>query len=80
MISALTTREKQIAMMLAAGRTSKEAAFELGISPRTAEAHRQQVLSKLGLKSAVELAHVMIATGQLSPQLFGVMKQTQCHG
>jgi two-component system response regulator FixJ len=80
MISTLSNRERQIALMLAAGRTSKEAAFDLGISPRTAEAHRQAVMEKLGLKSVVELAHVMIATGQMTAQLFGAEKKASCHG
>lgn len=76
----LTQRERQIALMLAAGHTTKEAAFELGISPRTAETHRQKVMEKLQLQSVIELTHVMIATGELPAKLFGVMKERACHG
>jgi len=54
-LASLTEREKEVLDHLLAGRTSKEIAGALAISPRTAEAHRRNLLHKLGVGSAKEL-------------------------
>ena len=54
-LATLTEREKEVLDHLLAGRTSKEIAGALAISPRTAEAHRRNLLHKLGVGSAKEL-------------------------
>jgi FixJ family two-component response regulator len=54
-LAALTERERQVLDHLRAGRTSKEIARELAISPRTAEAHRRNLLRKLGIDNLKEL-------------------------
>lgn len=51
----LTPREREVLGKLLEGGTSKEIARELAISPRTVEAHRQNVLHKLEAKSVKEL-------------------------
>jgi PAS domain S-box-containing protein len=51
----LTTRERQIVMHLGEGRTSKEIARLLDISPRTVEAHRARLLRKHGASNVAEL-------------------------
>jgi two-component system, NarL family, response regulator NreC len=51
----LTRRETGIARLLAQGYTNRQIAEELGLSVRTAETHRANIMSKLGLKSRVEL-------------------------
>lgn len=51
----LTRREKGIARLLAQGYTNRQIAEELGLSVRTAETHRANIMSKLGLKNRVEL-------------------------
>jgi two-component system, NarL family, response regulator NreC len=51
----LTRREKGIARLLAEGYTNRQIADELGLSVRTAETHRANIMGKLGLKSRVEL-------------------------
>ena len=43
----LTPREKEILKMMVNGSTTKEIAYDLEISPRTVEAHRQNMMSKL---------------------------------
>ena len=56
----LTPREREVLEMLADGRTAKEIAADLVISPRTVGTHIQNVLGKLGLNSraqAVAYAH-----------------------
>jgi FixJ family two-component response regulator len=54
-LARLTTREREVARLLAAGRRSKEVAAAIGISTRTAEGHRRQVLQKMGVGSTAEL-------------------------
>lgn len=51
----LTDREQEVLDHLLAGRTSKETAKALEISPRTAEAHRRNLLRKFGVASAKAL-------------------------
>lgn len=52
----LTGREAQVAALVAAGRTNKQVARELGISERTVEKHVSNLLAKLGLASRGQLA------------------------
>jgi DNA-binding NarL/FixJ family response regulator len=56
----LTTREREILRLLAEGRSSKEVAGLLGISPRTVDAHRATIMHKLGVHSLGELIHFAI--------------------
>lgn len=51
----LTMRERQIVMHLGEGRTSKEIARTLSISPRTVEAYRARLLKKCGAANVAEL-------------------------
>lgn len=51
----LSTRELDVLEKLSLGKTTKEAAFELGISARTVDIHRASLKRKLGLKSGAEL-------------------------
>jgi PAS domain S-box-containing protein len=58
-VSALTTRERQIVMHLGEGRTSKEIARTLSISPRTVEAYRARLMKKHRASNVAELlAHL----------------------
>lgn len=52
----LTLREGRIAELVAQGLTNKEIAARLVISPRTAEAHVQHILTKLGFTSRAQVA------------------------
>ena len=52
----LTARESEILPHMMDGRSSKEIARELGISHRTVEVHRSNILRKLGASSVFELA------------------------
>jgi len=51
----LTPREIEVLKCIAEGYTNRQIGVELGISVRTVEGHRANVLAKLGLKSRVEL-------------------------
>lgn len=52
----LTPQERQIAFLLARGRTTREAAAALFLSPKTVEYHLRHVYLKLGISSRSELA------------------------
>ena len=52
----LTAREREIADLVAAGRTNREVAEQLVLSTRTIEAHLRNIYGKLGVRSRVELA------------------------
>jgi DNA-binding CsgD family transcriptional regulator len=52
----LTARELQIALLLADGQTTRQAAAALFLSPKTVEYHLRHVYTKLGIASREELA------------------------
>jgi DNA-binding CsgD family transcriptional regulator len=59
--SALTATEERVAELVAQGRTNKEAAAALYVSPHTIEGHLTHIYAKLGMRSRTELAHRMSA-------------------
>jgi DNA-binding NarL/FixJ family response regulator len=52
----LTVREREVLQLLAEGKTLKEAAAVLSVSPRTIEFHRNNIAEKTGLRTTAELA------------------------
>jgi DNA-binding CsgD family transcriptional regulator len=58
----LTARERQVALLLCLGRKPHEIAEALGISTKTYDTHRGNILEKLGLRNNVELLLVGVAT------------------
>ena len=52
----LTPQELQVAMVLAEGKTTREAAAQLFLSPKTSEYHLSNAYRKLGINSRDELA------------------------
>jgi len=59
----LTMREREILQLLAEGKTNKEVAAELNISPYTVETHRGHILEKLGLHTPAELILYAVRKG-----------------
>ena len=51
----LTSREREVLLRVARGRTNREAAAELGISVRTVETHRDSLMRKLGIHTVAGL-------------------------
>lgn len=58
-----TPRERQIIRLLAEGKTNKEIAVALGISTRTAEGHRANIMLKLQFRSLAQLIHYALHHG-----------------
>lgn len=55
----LTDREATVCDLIARGRTTREIADELKISPRTVEWHRASIFAKKGVRNAVELVRLI---------------------
>jgi DNA-binding NarL/FixJ family response regulator len=66
-IAALTAREREILVLVAAGMSNKEIAAELVISERTARTHVSNVLGKLNLTSRTQAALVAVKEGLVEP-------------
>ena len=64
---AVTAREREIIQLLAEGRSNKEAASTLGISVKTIEAHRANIMRKLRLRSVSELVRYAIRNNMVQP-------------
>ena len=61
---ALTPQELQVALMVAAGVTNREAGARLFLSAKTVDAHLGRIYRKLGIRSRTELANV-VSRGEL---------------
>jgi DNA-binding NarL/FixJ family response regulator len=62
-IDQLSSRERQVLSLIAAGRGNAEIAGELNISPRTVKNHVSSILTKLGLPSRVQAAVYAVRNG-----------------
>lgn len=62
-IASLTAREQDVLGGLAQGLPNKTIAYDLGISPRTVEVHRANVMTKLGVRSLSEALRIAFAAG-----------------
>jgi DNA-binding NarL/FixJ family response regulator len=61
----LTTREREVLQLAAESSSASEIAARLGISPRTVETHRENLMRKLGLKSQTDLIRYALRRGIL---------------
>jgi DNA-binding NarL/FixJ family response regulator len=59
-LGVLTDRQIQVTRQLAAGRTNREIAAVLGLSVKTVDAHRSNILAKLGMRNNAELTRFAI--------------------
>jgi DNA-binding NarL/FixJ family response regulator len=59
----LTARERQVLIGVAKGHTNREMAAQLGISPRTVESHRENLMKKLGVRTVAGLTRLALEAG-----------------
>ena len=64
----LTAREREVLALIAMGRTNREIAQTLFISPKTATVHVSNILAKLGVRSRVDAATMAHRLGVVEPQ------------
>lgn len=62
-LTQLTARERQVLIGVAQGHTNREMAAQLGISPRTVESHRENLMKKLGVRTVAGLTRLALEAG-----------------
>jgi non-specific serine/threonine protein kinase len=65
---ALTPRERQVAALVATGRTNRQVGRALGIAEKTAEVHVHNIMGKLGAHGRAEVAAWAVARGLPAPK------------
>jgi DNA-binding CsgD family transcriptional regulator len=63
----LTASERKVAELIGSGRTNREVAAELFMSPKTVEATLARVYRKLGVHSRAQLGAELASPGSLTP-------------
>jgi two-component system, NarL family, response regulator LiaR len=64
----LTRREREVLELIAAGRSNKRIAFELGISEKTVKTHVGHLLAKLGVTDRTQAALLAVKDGLVAPK------------
>lgn len=62
-VARLSPRQREILQLLAEGKTAKEIGAQLGISARTVETHKYELMASAGLHTSAELVHFAIRHG-----------------
>lgn len=62
-MTALSRRQKQVAIAMANGKQNKEISYDLGISERTVKLHRQEMLRNLGVANSIEAVRIVVSAG-----------------
>lgn len=63
----MTPREREIIQLIAEGKSTKQAAATLGISAKTIEAHRANIMRKLRLGSVSDLVRYAVRNKIVEP-------------
>lgn len=63
----LTAREREVLQLVAEGKTTKEIAVLLGVSVKTADAHRTRLMQKLDIHDIASLTRYAIRQGMIQP-------------
>ena len=63
----LTERERQVLVLVAEGKSTRQAARQLGISYKTVESHRSRILEKLGVHETASIVRYAIRAGLIAP-------------
>lgn len=65
----LSDREREVLQLLAEGRTTKQIALKLHVSPKTVEGHRSRIMHKLDIDDIANLTKYAIQEGLTSPDV-----------
>lgn len=63
----LSSREREVLQLLAEGKSMKEVAAVLDISPKTVEFHKYRIMEHLGVRTTAELVQYAIKIGLIAP-------------
>jgi len=63
---ALSPRQREVLRLIALGRATKEIAFHLGLSPKTVETHRAQIMERLGIRDVAGLVRYSLRHGLIN--------------
>ncbi len=63
-LAKLTPREREVLELIVSGKSNKETARRLGISPKTIEVHRARVMEKMAADSLADLVHMITVLGE----------------
>jgi len=64
----LTPRQREVLQLLAEGHPTKQIAYRLGVSVKTVETHRSQIMDRLGIRELAGLVRYAVRHGLVSPQ------------
>jgi DNA-binding NarL/FixJ family response regulator len=64
----LTPRQGEVLVRIARGASTKEIAFDLGLSPKTVEAHRARLMERLGIDDIAGLTLYAVRKGLVDPE------------
>ena len=67
--SVLSQREREVLQLLAEGKSTKQAAMQLHISPKTVEAHRLRIMNKLEIDNIAQLTKYALQEGLTQPEI-----------
>jgi DNA-binding NarL/FixJ family response regulator len=67
-LAKLTPRQREILQLIAEGSNTKEIAFHLGVSVKTVEAHRTQLMQRLGINDIPSLVRQAMRSGLVPPE------------
>lgn len=67
-IAALSSRERQVIMLVVNGRTSAEIAEELHLSPKTVDSYRSRLMAKVGVKDVQGLVRFALRAGLIAAE------------
>ena len=62
-VAALSRRQREVLLHMAAGKLNKQIAYELGLSERTVKMHRAAVFTALGIKTSADAIRLAIEAG-----------------
>jgi len=67
-LQALTPRQREVLQLVAEGNSTKEIAHRLGLSPKTVETHRAQLMERLGVHDVPGLVRFAVRVGLVDPE------------